>query len=417
MRSRRWLGVIAVAAVGVLTACSSSGDDGGGGGGSDNTTSSASSGGGTTYKIGVMFDQTGLAAGTYATTSEKGVKAAFAAVNKEMPNGAKLTYVTADTQSTPAGALSAAQSLVQREHVFAILPLTSAFFGAAAYLTQQKVPVVGPGIDGPEWLEQKNTNLFNTFGEYDQAASTTAYGDFMKAQGVTTCGSIGSSNIPSVTAAADGFLAACKAAGLKVAPVNSTIPYGGTDIGAIALQLKAAGIDGFVSSQSNNTSYALVARLKQLGVNLKVTLIAIGYGSDTLDSPSTVKAAQGLGFQPEGAPIELDTPGAQKLKAALEAGGITGPPTYPEQTAYGAAQAFLAGFKAAGKDNISQQEFMTALRGVKDFDAAGVYAPAKIDFSKYGVASLGGCIWPVKLVDDKFVPYDNIPFCGDAIKS
>jgi branched-chain amino acid transport system substrate-binding protein len=395
-----------VAAGALLAACSSSSKSPSTGGGG---------GAGTTYKIGILIDETGLAAGTYATTSEKGVKAAFAAVNAEMPNGAKLTYVTADTQSTPAGALSAAQSLVQQQHVFAILPLTSAFFGAQPYLTKAGVPVVGPGIDGPEWFNHANTNLFNTFGEYDENLSTTAYGTFMKAQGVTTCGSIGSSNIPSVTSAAKGFMASCKLAGLKTSTISTTIPYGGTDIGAIALQMKADGVNGLESPQSNNTAYALVARLKQLGVKLKVTLIAIGYGSDTLNSPAAVAAAQGLGFTPEGAPIELNTPGAQKFKAALVAGGITEPPTYPEQVSYQAAQAFLAGFQAANKANVSQQEFMTALRGVKNFDAAGELAPAKIDFSKYGGPSMGGCIWPVKLTGNQFVPFNGIPVCGTTV--
>ncbi|MCU1655651.1 MAG: Extracellular ligand-binding receptor, partial [Pseudonocardiales bacterium] len=387
MRRSKWSLLVAMPLLAVVVvACSSSSKTSSGGGGTGSAGSSGSGGG--TYKIGVMIDETGLSAATYAPTSEKGITAAVNAVNAAggVFGGAKLSIVTADTTSTPAGALSAAQSLVQQKHVFAIVPMTSVFFGAEPYLKAQGVPVIGPGIDGPEWNLPSNTNLFNTFGEFDEDLSTTAYGTFMKSQGVTTCGSIGASNIPSVTASAKGFIASCTAAGLKGSPVNTSIPYGGTDIGPIALQMKAAGVDGIELSESPNTAYALVARLKQLGVKLKVALLAIGYGSDTLSSASTAAAAQGFAFTSQGAPVELtSSPGAQKMKAVLVAGGITGAPTYAEQTAYEDVQALVAGFAAAAKSNASRTEFMTALRGVKDFDAAGVFAPAKIDFSKYGV--------------------------------
>jgi len=48
-------------------------------------------------------------------------------------DGHKLAFVTADTGSTPTGALSAAQKLVQQDGVFGVVEHSAVFIGAAPY--------------------------------------------------------------------------------------------------------------------------------------------------------------------------------------------------------------------------------------------------------------------------------------------
>ena len=402
MRRRRWRALLVLALVAPLAACGSSGSSSGG----TRTTSGA------TYKIGILTDVTGLAAATYAT-SELGIKASFDAINKAGGvNGHKLQYVVADTDSSPAGALSAAQQLVQKDDVFAIIDLSSVYFGAAPWLLQQGVPVIGPGTDGPEWNEPSYTNLFNVMGNKDMYAVNGAWGRFIKANGGTVCGSVGASDVPSVTAAADVFVASCKLAGLKGAPVNSTQPYGGTNMEPIALAFKNEGVNSLQLAASPNTSYALLADLKQLGVDVKVVLLDVGYGSDTLANKQTVAAAQGLGFEVSEVPIEVHSLATAEERQVLSAVGIT-VPTYAEAQAYISAAALQDGLKNAGAGTVTKARFMKAMRGITDFNANGLLpGTAAINFSRYNVMST--CLWAVKLVGDNFVPFPHIPYCSTA---
>jgi hypothetical protein len=49
--------------------------------------------------------------------------------------GYTIKYVIGDTTSTPGGALTAAQKLVEQDHVFAVIAVSSLTFAAANYLT------------------------------------------------------------------------------------------------------------------------------------------------------------------------------------------------------------------------------------------------------------------------------------------
>jgi ABC-type branched-subunit amino acid transport system substrate-binding protein len=298
--------------------------------------------------------------------------------------------------------------------VFAIIDLSSVFFGAAPWLLQQDVPVIGPGIDSTEWNEKSYTNLFNVMGNRDIYADVPSWGQFTKANGGTVCGSIGASNIPSVTAAADVYIDSCQLAGLKTAPVNTSVPYGGTNVAAIALEFKNAGVNSIELPESSNTSYELLADLKQLGVTPKITLLAIGYGSDTLDNKQDLAAGQGLGFSVTEMPIEVKSPATAKEAQVLGAVGIT-VPTYAEAEAYISTAALQAGLEKAGTGTVSRAQFMTALRGVTNFNAAGLYTGiGVVNFSQYNVKSY--CLWAVKLIGDQFVPYPNLPYCSTATK-
>lgn len=405
---------IAVAALAVattITACSSSKSASTGSGGG-----STPSGG--TIKLGVMSDLSGPAASGFLT-AEKGVKAYVDSVNAAGGvNGQKLSYVMADTNSTPAGALTAAQKLVQQEKVFAIIDVSSDFFGAEAYLLKQGIPVVGGAFDGPEWTVKSNTNLFASVGVTDYSKVSSATGEYMKARGVTSCGSIGYASSQSAQASATAVVKSCEAAGLKNGYLNNQVPFGSTDMGAVAIAIKNSGVDGVELPTVPNTAFALLGALQQLGVKLKSALLSTGYGGDLLASSAAVAAAQGYEFSSVGNPVEANTPATQKQVANLAAVGVTGPPTFAEQEAYIATSAFVAGLKAAG-NNPSQKSFSTAMRAVKGFDADGLLAPGKVDFDSYdqigGGSGAAGCIFAAQLKGSKFVVVPGTPLCGKII--
>jgi branched-chain amino acid transport system substrate-binding protein len=358
---------------------------------------------------------TGVASSGFIT-AEKGVKAFVEGVNASGGvNGQKLAYVMGDSTSTPPGALTAAQKLVQTDKVFAVIDISSVFYGAEPYLLKAGVPAIGGAFDGPEWNLSSNNNMFATTGTTNYKAVSSVGGTFLKSLGVTTCGNIGYSSSASSQAAASAIEKSCVAAGLKSGYLNNQVPFGSTDMGAIALAVKKAGVDGMYVPVVPATGFALAGALKQIGVPLKTFVLPTGYGSDLLQSSAAVAAAQGYIFVSVGAPIEANTPATQKFAADLALVGVTGPPTFAEQEGYIAMTALQAGLKASGASP-SAKAFTTALRGVHDFDGNGLMAPAKVDFSNFTQFGAGagsaGCIFAAKLNGKTFSVVPGTPVCG-----
>jgi branched-chain amino acid transport system substrate-binding protein len=397
--------VLLVAVGAALTACGSSGGSSAG--------SSPASSGSKTIKIGVVTDLTGVASSGF-TTDVKGIQAYVNRVNAAGGvNGYKIAYVVGDTTSTPTGALTAVQKLVQQNNVFAIVENSSDFFGAEPYALQQGIPVVGSAIDGPYWGDPKDTNLFAAVGVVNENYTSVASGQFMKSQGVTKCASLGYSSSPSSQGAASGFIKSCEMVGLKSGYLNNQFPFGSTDVGPIALAMRNAGVDGLFLPTVPSTSFALVGALHQLGVKLKAVLLPTGYGGDILASPAGVQAAQGVDFETIGQPAEANTAATRQRAADLANVGVTTDPTFAEQEAYLTMSAFVAGLRAAGP-NPTRQSFMTAMDKITNFDADGLLAPEKIAFHNYTPAS--GCLWVAQLKGEKFFVMPGTPICSPLVK-
>jgi branched-chain amino acid transport system substrate-binding protein len=406
MHRRLWgCAVLVAAACTALAACGSSGGSSSG--------SSAGTGGSKTITIGFVTDLTGVASSGFLT-SKQGIDAYLNRINAAGGvNGYKIKYVLGDTTSTPTGALTAVQKLVQQNNVFAIVENSSDFYGAEPWALQQGVPVVGSAIDGPYWADPKDTNLFAAAGVTNENYENVADGQFMKSQGVTKCASLGYSSSPSSSLSAAGFVKSCQAAGLKSGYLNTQVPFGSTDVGPIALAMKNAGVDGLFLPVDPNTAFALVGALHQLGANLKSILLATGYGGDLLASTATVQAAQGVEFSTIGAPAEANTPATKQRAADLAKVGVTTSPTFAEQEAYLTLSAFVAGLKAAGP-NPTRQSFMQAMSGIKNFNAGGLLAPEQINFRNY--APTTGCLWVARLNGEKFSVVPGTPICSALVK-
>jgi branched-chain amino acid transport system substrate-binding protein len=405
MRKRALVAVVAaVTLVTGLTACSSSKKSS-----TPGTGGSSATGG--TIKFGVLSDLTGPASSGFVTT-EKGIKAYVNGVNAAGGvNGQQLSYVMGDTLSTAAGALTATQKMVQSDKVFAIVEVSSDAYGAQPYLLKQGIPMIGGGFDSPLWSDPKQTNLFNVVGVTNYAKVPLASGQFFKAQGVTKCGSIGYESSVSSATSVKAFNKSCELAGMKAA-FTQNVPFGSTDMGAVALKIKSAGVDGLFYSTVPNTAFALNAALRQIGVTLKVASLPTGYGGDLLESSAAVTAAQGDFFSTPGLAAEANTPATQKRAADLTAVGVTGPPTFAEQEAYLAMSGFVAGLKAAGA-NPTREKFTTSLRAITDFDADGLLAPQKISFSNFDPSTV--CYYYVQLENSTFKNVPNSPFCGGVV--
>jgi ABC-type branched-subunit amino acid transport system substrate-binding protein len=380
---------------------------------SASTTSSAPQPGKGAYTVGLLTDLTGLGASS-SRTSVQGVEAGVAALAAQ--SGYTIKFVTADTTSAPAGALTAAQKLVEQDHVFAIIAASGLLFAASNYLTTQGIPVVGVAVDGPEWITAKN--MFSVFGPLDFTKVTTTQGGFFKMRGATVLGTLGYSISPSSSEAAEGAAVSAENAGLKVGYVNSKFAFGGTDVQPVALAMKAAHVDAISPSVDPNTSFALITALRQAGVDLKVALLPTGYGGDLAQAgPGALQAAQDVYFLSSWEPVEMDTPATKQFRAALKSIGVTTDPTYGEYAGYTSVALLVQGLEAAGV-NPTRPALINALSGITDFNAAGLYGSHTLDMGDRSTAAVGvdNCYWITKLSGSTFQLVRGAdPVCGTVI--
>jgi ABC-type branched-subunit amino acid transport system substrate-binding protein len=410
--------VAGVAALIAVTGCSSSsggGGDNGGGGGATGTPSAA---GGSTAKtadvtIGVLTDITGPAA-SGNKTSVDGVKAGVVYASR---NGYNVKYVVGDTATNPATTLSVAQKFVTRDHVSAVISVSSLTFAASNYLTSKGVPVIGAGQDGPEWLTAKN--MFSVFGALNTTKVADTVGKFFKKEGVTTVGAIGYSISPISSETAKAAGESAKAAGLKVGYLNSSFPFGSTDVQPVALAMKSAGVNGFTASTDPNTAFSLITALRQSGADVKVALLASGYGGDLLQAgPGALKAAQNVYFSLGFEPVEMQTTATKQFVSDLSAAGVKGEPTVASYNGYTSVGLLVRALKAAGSDP-KAAAIISALSDIHDWDGLGLFGSHKLDLSDRTtiVAGVDNCSWVTKLEGDKFTLVDGAtPICGDVVK-
>jgi ABC-type branched-subunit amino acid transport system substrate-binding protein len=394
MVGRKMITTALVAVVLAATAC----------GGSAKTGSGAAR----TYSVGLLTDITGPGASGSSVT---GVQAGIVYAKHK---GYDLKMYVGDTTTSPAGALAAAQKLVQQDHVDVIIAISALAFAAESYLVSQHIPVVGVAEDGPEW--QKLTNWFSVYGAVHTNAVTTFAGKFLKMEGATNLGAVGYGISPSSSQAAQTAAQSARDAGLKVGYLNANFPYGSTNVAPEVIAMKNAGVDSLVATTVPNTALALISGLRQSGVNLKASLLPTGYGGDILSAGAgAVQAAQGVDFELTFEPVEVHDAATQQFQNDLKAVGVTSDPTYFEYAGYTSVGLFVEGLQRAGS-NPTEASITAALQGIHNWNALGLYGGRTLDINNRANPELspgGSCTWVVKLVGTTFqlVPGAD-PICG-----
>jgi branched-chain amino acid transport system substrate-binding protein len=420
MRWKQGLVPVAVAGlvVSVLTACSSSSGSSSNGGGTSSSSGGASSAGGSssgggsnkTITIGLETASTGPLASSFGkgTIDAAQARIDLANADHEVP-GVTLKLVTADENNSPQGALQAVQNLVESKNAFALLAAGPYFFGAYRYAVQKNVPTFGIGIDGSEWSDPKNANLFSYEGSTNyEFPSYTGMPEYFKSKGVTRfCGVAYGEPAASVNPG-KAMIASMKKAGIDVPYSNLSVPAGGTDFSATALAIKNAKCDGIASWMVVSSDIALFTALKNAGVassTFKASYITGVYGQELLDDPAARAAAQGYGIGSVYQVASLNTAATQRMAAALKTYVGYDKPYPLSSHAWGWFTADLAVEalkKAAG--NLTQSNVISTLRTVTDYDAGGLQCP--VDFTKSAnsiVQFSANCAWIATVQGDGYV--------------
>lgn len=370
----------------------------------------------TTIKIGILTDLTGTASSSFSDTPGA-MEARFQAINAAGGiDGRKITWVVDDTTSTPTGAETAAKDLIQNKGVFAVAELSSSFYGAAPYLQQSGIPVTGVGLDGPEWCEQPNTNLFSTTG--DCAPNGPAYGDggFYKAIGATKITYV-ESNVSAAITMGDSVYESIKRDGLQACD-KTIVPLGSVNFTAFALSFKADGCNAAECACVLSSSLAMATALHQAGLNKVKIIFAAGPTSQIYQNAQD-EAAAANAFFPGIVSSPTYTNAASKAYLAqlkkYDSSYTGGIPDLGQANGWASANLMVEGLQQAGK-NPTRASFIAGLRKVTDWTNSGL-ATGPVSFAHFGSNPPTQCFSYVQFVDKKYVPYpaDGKSFCGAAL--
>ena len=179
--------------------------------------------------------------------------------------------------------------------VFAINDNSAFAYGAAPYLQQQGIPVVGGGYDAFEWTTVSYTeHVLNGLWRvrHEQQPRYLVNPTLLKKAHAKNFAVLGYSVSPSSSGAAANEAVSLKQAGFKVGYLDTSLPFGTVNVTATALQMKAAGVDSMVAEIDGNTELALITAGEQAGIKWKYVVLATGYGSQWLTNPTAVRAVR-----------------------------------------------------------------------------------------------------------------------------
>jgi branched-chain amino acid transport system substrate-binding protein len=359
-------------------------------------------------KIGFIYPATGVAASISAT----GLKAFQARVDRTNAaggiNGRKIEVVARDDSSSSAN-LTAAQDLVQNEHVFAVVDNSPFAFLAYRFLQQEGVPMIGNGADGTYYQQKGNEDILSTAGNGLPFGDTTydTPARVMKMLGVKKAGVLAYGAASSSVATAKAFMAyAVPGVGLDPAYTNTTVDFGTSDVGPLVLGIKNAGVDGVYLPMAAATNIAVAQGLQQSGVDMKATILATGYGQDFLDSPAAKALPESAVFSAPGKPVELKDAATKKFQADLKKyADVTGVPDYGMYQGYIIADFTIAGLEKAG-NTPTRQGLIDGAHSIGEYDQAGLAcAPVDVSLTARGKTPPTTCGYVVQIKDGKFVPY------------
>ncbi len=363
-----------------------------------------------TITVGVVVDETGVAA-----SNNKGYAAFKARIDAQNDAGGvfgrKIRLVFQDGQSGPTPNLTAVQKIVLQSNPFAMVDDSFALSSSYRYLVAQKIPTVTGGYDGPEYADAGNEYLLpmligNIGKNYPPV--NTIVPNFMKQQGVTKGAGLGYSISPSSSAAAQRIADGLATVGLPGAYVNTSIPFGGENVGSVILDMKRQGVDGAYLAMDNNTNFAIANAAIQNGLTFKALVMATGYDETLLSNPTTAATAEkgNVFIASNFTPYEAATPGVDRMRDVFQKYlGIPRDqhPIFGYWIGYADAQLLIDGLQAAGR-NPTRQGFVNAVRSFDNWNDDGIFCTGlSFTMATYGqVITRDGCSYIIKVENGKF---------------
>ncbi|MFE3453084.1 ABC transporter substrate-binding protein [Nonomuraea sp. NPDC059194] len=334
----------------------------------------------TTVRVGGVLTKTS-ASGYSTKDAEIGARARFERANAAGGvHGRKIEFVGAedDTQDAAKGD-AAAKKLVQKDKVFALVPVHAPNFGGAVFLEQQGVPWFG-WATGPQWCGTRTGFGYNgCLAPKPGAGSQTWWGNQM----ADLLGGSGGKTVYVQTSDSSGskyggktISQSFQAAGFRLVGLNSALPGAAPPADWLPYVDKIMTSDGgappdIVVSIIAGTKFnvGLYSALKKAGYK-GVLSDATSYDAAILKDAATAQALEGVIAAPMFEPFESSAPEIAQLKQDVEKVAPGATLTQHLAIGYWSADIFLTMLERTGKD-LTREKLLATGNGAFSYENAG----------------------------------------------
>ncbi len=341
-----------------------------------------------------------------------GVQAYFDKVNAEggvYGRKLDLAYQANDT-GNPTTDADLARTLVDQDHVFAVVGVGTPFFTGSQFLAQSGTPTFGYVVSS-NW--DNAPTLFGTYGSYLNYSTSQYDVVYVAKQLHATSVALVSYGVPASADACEGSAQGLKRAGINVGFEDFNFSIGGSPVPDV-LQMVAHHVDLLVTCMEGSDNLSFARTMHQYGLGSAHAIWFNGYSRQiAADYPSLM---DGVIFLDQHVPFEA--PGAFPGKYPAMVTYLDTMERYEPQWTYddvafqgyvNAAQ-FVAGLKAAGPD-LTQAKLVKAINSETAFTAGGLMPPVNwtLDHTLAGTTSGPYCSAFVEAEDGHYVPVFTQP--------
>jgi branched-chain amino acid transport system substrate-binding protein len=332
-------------------------------------------------------------------------------------NGHHINLVIQQDSDQPTQNLAAAQSLVQNKGAMVIVEESDQMAGAAAWLSQNNIPVIAPGSFSIAITQYHD--FFSPLGGYnpDPTLWNTNVVSFLKSIGAKKVGGLGLSN-PTPAAEITDTGAAARLVGLKKGYLNTTVTTGTTDWTPYVLGFQSTGTDAVEMHLALTDVVNFIAAEQQQGLKLKI--LSPGLFNPSLLTGPSASIIQGAYVwsaynpDPNSVPIKRMTAILSQYGDAANAN----PAGSNEANAYADALLLLEALKVGGI-NPTGPAIIKNLSHVTNWPSGGMFGKVNftLEHSNQAPTFLGRCLWFLQIRGTQFVPLlKGKPVCHPTVR-
>jgi ABC-type branched-subunit amino acid transport system substrate-binding protein len=379
----RWAALTSAAGLAIAAACSNATTVGSGSSASGASAPGISA---SEIDVGALATLSGPVAADFAPIVP-GVQAYFDMINaRGGVDGRKLVLsATLDDGGNPSQNAALARTLVQQDHVFAVVGVATAFFQGSTFLAQSGTPTFGYATQN-NWTPAPN--MFAAYGSVLSYSSSLGQFAYLATQLHATSAAVLAYGVPQSAQECQTALDAFHGHGVHVGFSDLSVPYGAS-LSSDVVHMKQAGVDFVVSCMDVSGNVSLSMAMQQNAMSAR-QLWLDGYDRNVLQQYSSLM--QGTYFLvqhvPFEAPVQFPTafPGMEGYVATMEQ--YEPQYTYNEVAMEGwlSADLFVRGLQAAGR-HLTQQRLVNVINHFTAYTGGGLTTPVNWEIAHTEVTS------------------------------
>jgi ABC-type branched-subunit amino acid transport system substrate-binding protein len=316
-----------------------------------------------------------------------------------------------DDASGPSLDASQARTLVDQDHVFAVVAVATPSFTGATYLASHDVPTFGLDVNpNSAWLA--GPSMYGNNGSYIDFGAPQLQPVFLAEQHHVHAAAVVAYDVAQSQEGCEGVVNGLHKYGVPVAFEDLSVPAPAIDVHADVTRMKDAGVDMVVSCMDLDGNVLLANTMQQAGMTGVTQLWFNGYDETSLTQFSSVM--QGVYFFEPNVPFEVSTldpgtyPGMDQFETMLARYARGNAPSEAALAGWTSADLFVSGLRAIGRD-VTRSRLVAAINRMSSVTADGILAP--VDWTIAHTTKTGpiNCSAFVEVRGDHFVPVYGTP--------